>query len=313
MHKDQQQNLGSLYLFLAFSLAGSSVVAGKYLTGSLGVFTISAISLSLATLTLLPALAGQIRGICARLTGRAWLLLLCQALCGIFLFRLFMLVGLQKTSAAEAGILTGATPAISAILARLALREKVRPLQIAGIACTIVGIAGIQSEWPTLADILYGQASHLAGNLLVLLAAASESSFNVLARWDHLRTSSTAQPSIGPAASTAIVSAIAGLLCVPFAISERPLAHLASLPAAGWGALAWYGIVVTGIAFIFFYAGIRRQSAYAAAAFSGMIPLAAMVLAAVLLREPTLPRQWLGGGLVIAGILLLAAKCVIIS
>ncbi|WP_242975783.1 EamA family transporter [Desulfosporosinus sp. FKB] len=48
-------------------------------------------------------------------------------LCGIFLFRMFLLRGLDYTSAGEAGILAGATPAITALLAMMALKEPVYP------------------------------------------------------------------------------------------------------------------------------------------------------------------------------------------
>lgn len=47
-----------------------------------------------------------------------------QSLFGSFLFRVFLTEGLQHIGTAEAGIITGATPAITALLTWVMLREK---------------------------------------------------------------------------------------------------------------------------------------------------------------------------------------------
>jgi drug/metabolite transporter (DMT)-like permease len=57
---------------------------------------------------------------------------------------MFLLNGLNYTTAGEAGILTGATPAITAILAMLILREPVSKRKLAGILCTVGGILILQ-------------------------------------------------------------------------------------------------------------------------------------------------------------------------
>ena len=49
-----ESRIGKLYLTGAFSLAGTSVVAARYVSGQLGVFTIAAVSMAFALLLLLP-------------------------------------------------------------------------------------------------------------------------------------------------------------------------------------------------------------------------------------------------------------------
>jgi len=62
---------------------------------------------------------------------------------------------------------------------------------------------------------------------------------------------------------------------------------------------------VTALAFIFWFAGIKRCEAFTAAAFSGLMPLASMVLSVIVLREQAVWQQWLGGFMVIIGMLLI--------
>ena len=83
---------GMLYLLLGFALAGTSAVAARFVSGTLGPFTITAASLFFALLLLLPlnarALARYLRGF----TFRAFFPLLLQAALGIVLFRLFFIM-----------------------------------------------------------------------------------------------------------------------------------------------------------------------------------------------------------------------------
>lgn len=292
---------GAAFLTGAFMLAGTSVVAARYVSGRLGPFTIAAMSLLFALPALLAACRGKIAGHIRRMGPREWLLTLLQAAFGIFLFRMFLLKGLLLTSSAEAGILTGATPAATALLAGLLLKEPVGPARASGIACTVAGVLLLQGI------LLPGSgfdAAHIAGNLLVLLAALSESAFNILSRVGALRSEKAGTDTQDPIVQTALVSAAAFLLCLAPALLERPAAALPGLNLAGWLALAWYGLFITALAFFFWYSGIRRSEASVAAAFSGMMPLTALALSVLLLGERPGLRQWAGGLLVIAGMLL---------
>lgn len=295
---------GALFLSGAFILAGTSVVAARLVGPGLGPFTISAVSLLVALPALLVACGGRVAGRVRRMVLRDWLFVLMQALFGVFLFRLFLLKGLALTSSAEAGILTGATPAATALLACVLLKEPMGRARALGVACTVAGILVLQGL------LLPGGGFapvHLAGNLLVLLAALSESVFNILSRASMLRTAGGGGQG-DAVVQTTLVSAAALLLCAIPAYLERPVPSLLSLSATGWMALLWYGLFITAFAYIFWYSGIRRSEAGMAAAFSGMMPLTALLLSALLLGERPGWQQWAGGGLVVAGMLLSGGK-----
>ena len=293
-----RQFRGPAFLFLAFTLAGTSVVPARILSGAFGPFLATALSLFTALVFLLPLWLRSL-GVLRRLPPRRWLLLALQALLGIFLFRLFLLLGLQRTSAGEAGIMTGATPAVTALFAVFLLKEKPGAGGLAGMACTVAGILLLQG-------ILAGgvpTVRHLGGNLLVLCAAVCEAAFNILSRVFAV-SAAGADERLTPGVQTAAVVALALVLSLAPALFEHPARSIAAAGPEEWFALAWYGGAVTALGYLCWYTGIKKSGTLAAAAFSGMMPLMSLALAAALLDERTGLAQWFGGALVTAGMLL---------
>lgn len=295
---------GALYLTGAFVLAGSSVVAARFVSGSLGPFTIAAASLFFAALCLIPACGRRLMEAIKGMKPGDWLALLMQAVFGIFLFRLFLLQGLTRTSTGEAGMLTGATPAITALLAAVFLRETLYKSRIAGLCITIAGILLLQGLLLPGSGL---EPTHFAGNMLVLCAAFCESLFNVLSRSRFIGCAGR-KTGTGPLQQTALVSVIAFMLCLIPAILENPVQSLSELNMGQWLALVWYGVVVTALAFYFWYAGIKRCEASVAAIFSGMMPFTALLLSVILLGERPIWQQYLGGFMVMAGMVISGLK-----
>lgn len=295
---------GKLYLLGAFSLAGTSVVTGYILKAKLGSFTITALSLGIVLLCLLPIYKIKTLETMRRLRKGDWFMLVCQATFGIFLFRTFLLFGVGLTSTVEAGILTGTTPAITSLFAFFLLKEKLYRTTILGVCCTVTGIFLLQGI-----NLLSTQFSseHLLGNMLILCAAASESTFNIISRRHKSRVQDQLAVQIHPLIQTLIVSGMALVLSIIPAILERPFVSLRALGWFEWLALVWYGLVVTVLAFVFFYEGIKRCDAYTAAAFSGMMPFVSMFLSALLLKD-NIGYAQLGGGLLIILSMLLIGK-----
>lgn len=296
---------GKIYLICAFSLAGTSVISARFVTGKLGTFTVTAVSLLFALMFLVPLCAKQLIRYIRLMSFRKFLFLSLQALCGIFLFRMFLLSGLYYTSTREAGILTGATPAITALLAMIVLKEPVSGKKFAGILCTAGGILIIQGVLTPGNGL---SLEHIGGNMLVLCAAACESVFNTLSRISTVKAAADLKEHSSPIAQTAIVSAIALILCLIPTLFEQPLKELSEIGLMEWTALLWYGVFVTALAFICWYSGIKRCSVFTAAAFSGMMPFTSMLLSTVVLGESADYQQWLGGFLVIVSMILIGTE-----
>ena len=294
-----EQKKGYLYLFSAFTLAGTSVIAARFV--SLPVFTFIAASLFLALLILIPACFITRSRI--RFRDLDWPRIILQAVFGIILFRFFLLTGLDFTSSAEAGVITGATPAITILLARLFLKENINKQRIAGIICTIAGILLVHK---TLTSIGAFQTGHSTGNLMVLCAAACESSFNIFSRVNTLKLKKTG--GIHPLVQTAYVVGVAFAISAFAAVFEKPAILLAALSLTEWAGLMWYGFFVTALAFICWYAGIKHCRANTAAVFSSMMPLTSLLLSVLFLNETMTLQQWAGAALIIIGMVIVSVK-----
>lgn len=296
---------GMFYLWGAFTLAGTSVITAWFLNGKLGTFTITAVSLILALVCMLPLCMKDLMRTIQRLTFREWTYLFLQALLGMFLFRMLLLYALLYTSTAEAGILTGTTPAFTVILAITLLKESVNNTKLVGILSTIVGIMVIQGLFTPGHSFTL---QHVFGNLLVLCAALSESIFNLLSRVSTVHRKRSEGEAIHPVVQTTLVSAITLALCLIPACLERPIAALAAIGIQEWLALVWYGPMVTAVAFVMWYAGIKRCPVSTAAAFSGMMPFTCLLLSVLILKETAGLEQWGGGILVILGMILIGRQ-----
>lgn len=297
---------GKLCLALAFSLAGSSVVAARYVADHLEPYTTTFFSLLFAVAA--AAIADGRNMVRARtaMDGRRWRLFFWQALFGIFLFRVFLTHGLNHTSAAEAGIITGSGPAITALLVFFLLREKLHERHVLGIAFTVCGILLLQNASPSVTSG-DGQNSHLRGNLLILGAAACESLFSIFSRKAYA-ASGDSEIQVKPVTHAGLVSGFALLLCLVPMLLENPLPALATLPLCGWLALLWYGVMVTIIAFVCMFEGARRCDGYTMSAFTGFLPLSALVLSFAILGNSVGTRQWLGCLCVVASILVISKR-----
>jgi drug/metabolite transporter (DMT)-like permease len=137
--------------------------------------------------------------------------------------------------------------------------------------------------------------------MLIILAAACEALFNVFSKAFFRSVEHMQKEPMDPAVQTILVSFMAMVLCMLSAVGETPLARLAVLPLSGWLSLFWYGIFVTALSYICWYAGIARCGALTAAAFSGMMPFTSAMLSILVLKETLAPLQLLGGLCIMGG------------
>ncbi len=295
-------NTGKLYLMAAFILAGTSVVAAGFVTAYLPPFTTTFFSLVFASLTAVLFCGKRMYHTAGRLSKELWTVIFLQALFGSFLFRIFLTFGLNYIGAAEAGIITGATPAITALLTWIMLRERLNIRTVAGIMMTLAGILLVQgvpfevtlNEWNPI------------GVILVTGSAACESLFTTLSRKIHVGTDPEEMPA--PVIHAGYVSILAMLLCIVPAFMESPRAAIERLPVSGWLALIWYGSIVTIVAFACMFAGAKRCNGYTIAAFAGTIPITSTILSVMVLKENVHYYQAAGCILIVLATLVISGR-----
>jgi len=98
------------------------------------------------------------------------------------------------------------------------------------------------------------------------------------------------------------------LMFLPFAAREAVRFGLARISAWDWVALAYYGLVVTVLAFVLWARGLAVVPASTAAVFTAVLPLSAVLLSYAVLGEAFAWSHVLGAACVIGEIVLLARE-----
>lgn len=281
--------LGMGEVVLAMALAGSSVVAGKVLSAGVPVFLSAELGLAAALIAILPAQLARRREL--RLLGRrdlGWMFL--QALFGMVLFRVFTLYGLRWTTAATAGLITSAAPAVMTAVAALVLRERMGPRGFLAVALAMAGLLLINGQ----AAGTPAARGVLGGNLLVLAATVCEALLTVFRK--------RSGGGIGSVTNTTILVAMSAVMLLPFALRDLRGFPLSRIDAAGWLAVGYYGAVATSIAYVLWGDGSLRIPAARTGIAMAAMPLSAMALSAVVLGEKLGPLHLIGGAAVAAAI-----------
>jgi drug/metabolite transporter (DMT)-like permease len=278
----------------AMVTVGSTVVASKVIAAGLPPFTATALRFALA----LPVFA-----LLMRLTRTPWprpgrsdlYLLLCQAGLGSVGYTVLLIMGVRLAPAASAGVVAGTLPAVAALVAVVALRERPGRYLVGSIALATAGVLAI--SWPRASGA--GDPASpavLAGNLLVLGAVGCEAAFILLNK--RLRVQ------VRPLALSALMTAFGLALALIPALLERAWAE--PLAPAALGGVAYYALVPTVLGFVLWFAGASRLTGAEAALFTAILPVSALVLAAVWLGE-SIGLAQIGGAACVLGAVGLAS------
>lgn len=257
-------------LFLAMAIVGSSVVAGAIMIRELPVYFASLVRFALAVALLMPVLVLREGGF-PRLSIRTWCVFCAQGLCGSFLFTVFLLYGLRLTDPSSAGIITSTTPACMAAVGWIFLRERPGPRIAWGVLLSVAGVMLLN-----LAGADNGRAS-VAGNLLVVGAVVTESMFLLLRKW--------VREPVSPLAASTVVSLFGLLWFLPVGLWEATTLNMGTISAQSWWAVAYYGVVVTVLAYLFWFTGIVAVPAPVAGLFTGVMPVSAVICSALVLGQ----------------------------
>ncbi len=241
--------------------------------------------------------AGVLLSVVARLKGpgpvlgwRAALL----GLVGVTLFIGIQNVGLQSTRAADATIIIGgALPVATAMLGLFVLGERLEPLKLAGLVCSIAGILIVG------ASMRDEGASSPAGMFLLLLAALSGALYATMGRRTY-----QSRDLLPLLAGCSIYGA---LFLAPIALLEAhtmgaPVLHLQNM---GW--LLFLGAGCSALGFVLWAFGLRHLTAIQNALICNL-ELPVGLLTATLAGEHVQGPALTGGLLVILGATLAVAR-----
>jgi drug/metabolite transporter (DMT)-like permease len=272
---------GSLLAATALALVGSLVAASDYVE-SYPLAAGQALRYALAGL----ALVAIARGRLPRLRPRELVGLLALSATGLVLFNLFVVEGVRETDPATIGVIVGCVPVVLAFAGPLLERRPLSGRVIVAAVVVAVGAAGVQSA---------GGGITTAGLALALGALACEAAFSLLAV-PHLSR-------LGPLA----VSAYACLFAVPLLAVWSLVADGASLPlpdAEQAAAIGYLALGVTVFGFLCWYSALGLLGVERAGLFSGVLPVSALLVSALLGVAEITPERLLAVAVVAGGVTL---------
>jgi drug/metabolite transporter (DMT)-like permease len=274
-------------------LVGSTVVASKLMASGATAIQATLLRFLMATPIML-AIAFGTSPCLPRLPWRDWVLLVVQAAAGSVGYTILLVLGLARTSAGDAAVITGTLPAVTAVVAVLLLRERPGLRLLLAIGCATLGVL--------MLDLPAGEGSggsqRALGNLLVFGAVLGENLFALLNKRLTVR--------LPPTLVATAMSALALLLVLPAALIEQLLLRPPLPSASAAAAAAYYGLVATVFGFLLWYHGAAWASGTQAAVATAAMPVAALLLSWLVLGEMPLAAQFVGLVLVVGAIALAA-------
>jgi len=227
-------------------------------------------------------------------TGSEWGIVSGLAMTGIFLYALCFFYGLKHISAGRGALVVALTPVVVALAAWFLGQERMTPLKLAGIAIAMAGCLTVIGNGNPLA-LLHGAVG--IGEWLILGCVLCWTAYTFIGR--H------ATKTLSPIAATLWASLIGAALLGTTAWLQGG-AEIAEWSWRVWASVVFLAIGGTALAFTWFADGVKRLGAAKASVFVNLVPVFAVLQAAVLLGE-RLELPVLGGGLlVIAGVWLTA-------
>lgn len=279
-------------LVVMAALWGGQFIAGRTLAPLLPDFTAGAMRFLAATVVLV-ALVRFRDGALPRLDRRQLGAMVALGFAGVFIWNVCFFAGMERVPAGRGALIMALNPIGIAIGMWLVYGEHMTRWRWLGIALALAGAAVVISRGD-LPSLLAGALGH--GEALLLGSVLGWVVYTLIGRRVLGRISALATTTYAALFGTAML--VAG------ALFEQPWRELAALPARGWLAIAYLGVLGTVVAFLWYYEGVQRIGASRTGIFINLVPVFGVAFSAVLLGEPVLASMVVGGALVIAGVAL---------
>jgi drug/metabolite transporter (DMT)-like permease len=208
------------------------------------------------------------------------------------LYQLFFIHGLARTRAGNAALIVGAAPAFIALVARARGLERVKRMTLAGIALSVIGVGLVIAGSAASSN---GEATIL-GSVLVFLGVLCWTVYTIVLQ-PYTKRIDVIQLSA--------VTMVGGAVPLLFASMPALVAtDWAGVGAGGWLALFYSSVISMGVAYFFWYRGLRVLGPTRSAVYTNLQPIVALLVAWAFLGEIPTTFQGVGAVTIIAGVFL---------
>lgn len=224
--------------------------------------------------------------------GRDVIVLLLLGIIGNGVYQLLFVNGIARTRVADAALLVATAPAFIGIISHFGKVDRIHRKGMMGIALSIIGVSVIvfgSTQAPA------GSSSFL-GIALIMCAVLCWSVFTVMLQPYTLRVNPVQLNAI-----TMFGGVIPLLLVTPAALTA---VDFSTIPALGWMTLLYSSVISMGVAYLFWFRGVRLIGPTRTAVYANLQPVIAIIFASVVLNEMPTLWQGVGAATIIGGIVL---------
>jgi len=284
--------LTDVLLFMMAVIWGINFVVVKYATHVFNPVAFTGLRVATAAIFLLAVAFARGNLVLPR---RDVIGLLLIGMIGNGLYQLFFIHGVARTRAGNAALIVAAAPAFIALFARVRGLERVRRLTLVGIALSVLGVGLViaGSARPSNGEVT------LLGSMLVFFGVLCWSVYTILLQPYTKRID---------VARLSAITMVGG--AVPLLIASTP-ALIATdwsiVGPGGWLALFYSSVISMGVAYYFWYRGLRVLGPTRTAVYANLQPIIALAVAWAFLGEIPTIFQGVGAATIVAGVFLTRA------
>jgi len=212
---------------------------------------------------------------------------------GITLYNILFVYGLKLTTAANSALLISLSPLFGALISAAGGKEPLTVRIGAGLMLATAGVAlvigGHHGE-------LSFSSSDVAGDLLTLCATLTWALYTI-----------TAKPLLAKYSAikvTAYSFASGSVLLLPVSFKGLINQGWSSVSALSWTAMAFSSFIAAGVAYVFWYQGVKDIGVTRTMVYHYLMPFAALLFAAFALDEQITVLQCIGGTGILSGVYL---------
>lgn len=216
---------------------------------------------------------------------------------GITVYNIFFMEGLRFTTAANSALLVSLSPLAGALLQAARGKERLSALMAAGLCLATLGVVLVIRSHH---DAFTFSSAGLKGDVLTLGATLSWALYTMQAKPLLERY---------PAVTVTAYSMLAGsALLLPLSIHELSRQRWAAVSLLSWSAMGFAAFIAAGLAYVLWYQGVKRLGVTRTMAYHYVMPVAAVLFAAVAFGEKITLLQLTGGAAILLGVYLIQHK-----
>jgi len=278
-----------LLLFLMAVIWGVNFSVVKFATELMQPLAFTGLRVMLAAVVLLALAFTRKHKLPSR---RDILSLIALGMLGNGIYQIFFVEGISRTRVGNAALVVAATPALIAITSRVRGVDRVNRKVLAGIALSRVGVGIVVLG---SAQAAKGTPTFL-GTMLVFCGTLCWTAFTVM-----LQPFARRLDPIHLSAFTMTGGTLPLFIATTPAIASTDWTRFGF---AAWGSVLYASVLSMGLAYLFWYRGLRVLGPTRTAVYSNLQPVVAILVAWMFLNETPTAWQGVGAGTIITGLFL---------